>query len=126
MRSTTETAGAKSPEELDSLFEDAFALRDGEAVGALFDPDGLVAPDAKAEVRGREQIRELVAGIWADDPAYTSEKARTLVAGDIALVIHDWKLATADGAEGARSADVLRRDANGDWRYVIALFDISG
>src|SRR3712207_1851118 len=39
-------SGAQSPEELETLLEDAFVVRDRAAVVDLFEPDGLVAARA--------------------------------------------------------------------------------
>ena len=48
---------------------------------------------------------------------------RVLEAGDLALVVGVWSFTgTRDGAPvelSARNADVLRRQADGTWRFVI-------
>lgn len=120
---------AGSPEELESLFEDAFMVRDAEAVVELFDEQAVVTPDVGEEqATGREEIAALVSATWEQDRAYLSEIRRIVVAGDIALVVLDWSLSDRDAAgaqdPSARGVDVLRRRDDGTWRYLIALFDV--
>lgn len=47
--------GARTPEELETLFEETFVIRDREALAELFE-DGAVLSDGSREARGREQI----------------------------------------------------------------------
>jgi phage tail tape-measure protein len=52
--------GAFSPEELETLLEDAVVLGDGMAVAQLFERDGVIVPRAgSAEARGRAAITAL-------------------------------------------------------------------
>ncbi len=51
------TQGARTAEELDALLEDAFVLRDPEALASLFEPRALlVAGSGPGQVRGNEEI----------------------------------------------------------------------
>ena len=120
---------ARSPEELESLFEDAFMVRDAEALVELFDEQAVVTPDGEQQqATGREEIAALVSASWEAERAYLSEIKRIVVAGDIALVVLDWSLSSRGSAgahdPSARGVDVLRRRADGTWRYLIALFDV--
>jgi hypothetical protein len=80
-------AGARTPEELETLFEDAFLLRDREALIHLFE-DGavLVACDRVQEARGSEEISRSAAAMWERDCTYLAEPRRILQARDTALV----------------------------------------
>jgi hypothetical protein len=50
-------AGAWTPEELETLLEDAFVLRDHQALAQLFEPGAvLVAGGGLPEARGRQDI----------------------------------------------------------------------
>lgn len=59
---------ARTPEELEALLEDAALLGDDEAIGALFEPDGVVAG---------------AAGLTG----YTADPRTVVQAGDVALVL---------------------------------------
>jgi hypothetical protein len=102
--------GARTPEELETLFEDAFVVRDRSGLAELFD-DGaiLVSPDDALEARGADQIRRLAGAMWARNQLYVAAPRRVLQAREITLIV-------ADGA-----INVARQGRDGTWRYAIAL-----
>jgi len=105
------TAGARTPEELDTLLEDAFVLRDRAAFDALFD-DGAVLMKDGLEARGGEAIGRALAGLWAGDWTYVAHPRRVLQARDTALVVAN------------PGIHVLRRGSDGAWRAAISLLDL--
>lgn len=102
--------GARTPEELETLLEDAFVIRDGEALAELFE-DGavLVADHGEWEARGRDEIARLAREMWAHDRTYLADPRRVLQARTTGLVL------TRHGI------NVVRRGTDGAWRYAIAL-----
>ena len=105
--------GAQTPEELETLFEDAFVVRDREALAQLFTDGAVLGTGPAAPVaRGGEQIARLAAAIWDRDYAYLAEPRRVLQARDTALVVGD------------RGIHVVRRGGDGRWLYVISLLDL--
>jgi hypothetical protein len=102
--------GASTPEELETMFEDAFVIRDREALRLLFE-DGavLAAGDRPHEARGADQIARLAAAIWKRERTYLANPRRVLQARDTALVV------------GKPGINVARRGADGAWRYAISL-----
>jgi hypothetical protein len=105
--------GAHTPEELGTLLEDAFVIHDREALSGLFE-DGavLVTGDGLPEARGAQQIAAHVAALWALGRTHLAEPARVLQARDTALVVAD------------RGISVVRRGADGAWRYAIAVLSL--
>jgi len=79
-------SGARTPEELETLLEDAFVVRDRGAVVDLFEPDGLLADRAMHTARGAA-IGPFVAQLWAQDLTYLSRPDRVLQACDTALIV---------------------------------------
>ena len=58
--------GARTPEELESLLEDAFLTRDAEALREMFDEGAvLIAGARRQEARGRGAIGRLASSLWA-------------------------------------------------------------
>jgi hypothetical protein len=105
-------AGARSPEELETLLEDALVLHDTSAIEALFDPGAvLVAPDSSREARGGADIARAVTDIWAGEHTYLADGRRVVQSRDTALVI------------GAGAIHVVRRGHDRSWRYAISLLD---
>jgi hypothetical protein len=102
--------GARTPEELETLLEDAFVMRNGEALAELFE-DGavLVADDGKWQARGGHEIARLARQLWEHDRTYLADPHRVLQARTTGLVL------TSHGI------NVVRRGTDGAWRYAIAL-----
>lgn len=73
---------------------------------------------------GLPGVREALAGFIAMKGTLDLKVTRVLEASDLALVITAWSFA-GTGPDGkpvklaAKSADVLRRQADGSWRFVI-------
>lgn len=115
-----------TPEQTDQLVGEALARGDVDAAVALFEPDAiLVHPDDGTLLRGHEQIRTALQAMLATDVSLEDAGPPTvLVAGDLALVLSRWTMETT-GADGeaqrstATATDVMRRQADGTWRYVI-------
>jgi len=107
------TEGARTPEELEALFEDAFVLRDPAALAPLFEARALLAAGgATGEVRGSQEIARSASALWAHDYTYLADPRRVVQAHDVALVL------------AARGTNVARRAADGAWRYAISLLSI--
>jgi hypothetical protein len=104
--------GARTPEELETLFEDAFVIRDREALAQLFE-DGavLVAGGGLQEARG-EEIARFATAMWERDRTYLAGPLRVLQARDTALVLAE------------QGINVVRRGSDGAWRYAIALLSL--
>ena len=104
------TAGALSPEELDTLFEDAFVAFDVAAVPELFELHALLAASGAMCARGAG-IAGFVASLWAHDATYIPGRRRIYQANDTALIVTE------------RAISVAHRAADARWRYTIALLD---
>jgi ketosteroid isomerase-like protein len=102
--------GAHTPEELETLFEDAFVTRDREALVQLFEDEAvLVAADAPRAARGPHEIARFATGMWERDRTYIADPRRVVQARDTALVV------------AAGGIHVVHRDGAGAWRYAITL-----
>lgn len=106
------TAGARTPEELDALLEDAILLHDRRALGALFDDGAVLAPGRGTEARGADAIVHAVAALWAGGGTCVARPRRVLQARDTALVVSD------------SGIHVLRRGSDRAWRAAISLLHL--
>src|SRR5215218_1287552 len=102
--------GARTPEELEPLFEDAFVIRDREALAELFE-DGalLVAGGGSREARGGDEIARLASEIWGRNGTYLADPRQILQARNTAVIVTK------------RCINVVRRGSDGAWRYAVAL-----
>ena len=109
------STGARTPEELETLFEDAFVTRDARALVAMFAEGAVLAPGPPTELgaaRGRAEIGRLAVELLADHRTYVAAPRRVVQARDIALVLAD------------RAISVARRGSDGAWVYAIALLSL--
>jgi ketosteroid isomerase-like protein len=105
--------GARTPEELETLLEDAFVLHDLQALVQLFQPGAmLVVSGGLPEARGRQQIARLAAQLWDSERLYLADPRQVLQVRDTALVL------------AGRAINVVRRTDNGSWRYAISLVEL--
>jgi Domain of unknown function (DUF4440) len=104
--------GARTPEELERLFEDAFVVRDRGALRALFEARALlVAEGGAGRVRGSEEIANSASALWERDYTYLADPRQVLQAHDVALVLAE------------RCINVVRRGPGGRWRYAISVLE---
>jgi hypothetical protein len=100
-------SGGRTPEELETLLEDAVLMDDADAAARLFEPYGLLFAEGTAcELVSREGIRRAAAG-WLFRDGYLGTARHVLQAGDTALLL------------GADVVSVVRRREDGSWKYVI-------
>jgi hypothetical protein len=105
--------GAGTPEELETLFEDAFVTRDAHALSAMFADGAVLALSVEAEAaRGAAEIGRLAVTLWEADRTYVAAPRRVVQARDIALVLGD------------SAINVVRRGSDGAWAYAIALLSL--
>ncbi len=108
-------AGARTPEELEALFEDAYLLRDDRALVELFEARATLAVDGGVRVaRGGAEISRLARELWQHNVVYVSDPERVLQAHDTALVL----------APGG--INVAHRGRDGTWRYAISVRGLDG
>jgi hypothetical protein len=105
--------GARTPEELETLLEDAFVLRDRLALVRLFEPAAvLAAGGGLGDARGHREIARLAAELWDSKRTYLADPRRVLQVRDTALVL------------GGRAINVVHRGGDGSWRYAISFLQL--
>ena len=107
-------AGARTPEELETLFEDALLTRDRATLAALFEEAAVLIPGDARPVRGTEEIARLALAGWNGDRAYVADPQRVIQTRDLALIL------------AGQGVNVARRDLSGAWRYAIVLTFVDG
>jgi uncharacterized protein (TIGR02246 family) len=115
---------ARTPEDLDRLFADAFNAGDLDALASLYEPNATLIPEPGKSAAGVTAIRQALAA-FSPGKATIAMNSRLLAqAGDLALVTSKWSLATSD-ADGQRvelkgdSIEVCRRQADDTWLFVM-------
>ena len=95
-----------------------------DALLPLYEPEAGFAAQPGTLAHGRSGIRQGLAGFIAMKGTLDLKVTRVLEASNLALVATTWSFAgtAPDGTPvkiAAKSADVLRRQADGSWRFVI-------
>src|SRR5215218_5822564 len=103
------TSGARTPEELETLFEDALLVRDHKVLTALFESGATLVMSSDEPVRGGEAIARAALATRDGIGAYVANPRRVLLARNSALVV------TGQGV------NVMQRGNDGAWRYAIVL-----
>jgi hypothetical protein len=98
---------ARTPEELESLLEDAFITRDLELLTGLFEDGALLAANGSIEVRGSSDI---AAALTSWGLTFVAGARRVLQVGDVALTL-------------GNGVQVLRRGPDRSWRLAISLIE---
>jgi uncharacterized protein (TIGR02246 family) len=112
------------PQDMNAAFAAAVRSGDVEQVVALYEPDALLAPQPGARARGIQQIRSALADLIALGGTIESRNNYCMQVGELALLQGEWRLATT-GPDGspteltARTAEIVRRQPDGSWLYVV-------
>ncbi len=115
---------ARRPEEVDQLFVQAFSAGDLEALVALYEPEATLVPQSGQSATGREAIRGALQGLLNLCGEFRVEVKSVVETADLALVRSDWSLiGTAPGGclvnLTGRASEVVRRQPDGTWLYII-------
>ncbi len=109
------------PQAMNETFAQAFNNRNIEDLLALYEPDAVhVDPDGHG-VAGTAAIATALRGLLQVPGRMTSVNNFCILRDDIALLRADWRITGADGAVIAQNstAEIVRRQPDGSWRYVI-------
>jgi ketosteroid isomerase-like protein len=120
----------RSPEDMHRTFAERFNAGDIDGLMALYEPDAVLEPAPGTLVTGAS-IRQALEGFLALKGTIDVVSRRTIKTADLAITHGTWSLAgtAPDGAPvtlGGNTTEVLRRQPDGSWLYVIDLPDDAG
>ena len=113
--------GVTSPELMARTFMERFNARDQSGLADLYTDDAVFTYDGIEKAVGRQQIEGAIAGFMAAGLTFKGEFVSVYLAGDTAMTRMKWELIEASGSRMSAgiSAEVLRRGADGKWRFLI-------
>jgi uncharacterized protein (TIGR02246 family) len=115
---------AGTPEQALKSIVDGINAGNLDALMPLYEADAAFAAQPGNLNHGLPGVRESLAGFIAMKGTLDLKVTRVLQASDLALVVGVWSF-TGTGPDGGavkltgHNADVLRRQADGSWRFVI-------
>ena len=115
---------AMQPAQVDELFAEAFNDADVDALVALYEPTAPLVAHTGDIVADPVARRAYVEGFFAMNPKIDLHTDRIIENGDLALVYSPWTVTgtAPDGSPVEMAGDsvvVLRRQADGSWRFAI-------
>lgn len=115
---------ARKPEELADAFAEAFNSGNIESVLEFYETNAVMAPEEGKLAQGTAALRDALNRFLAMGAKMTMKSRYCIQTGDLALTSVDWTLSapTPDGKkEDTRgfSIEVIRRQPDGRWLYVI-------
>ena len=110
---------ASNPEDVGRLIVEAINNGDVETAIAMYEPEAA-APDSQGEVSSgtTDAFRQNTASFIASKPNLKVEVDKVIRAGDIALLYSHWSMTNPEPMSG-RTVAVARRQADGNWLFII-------
>lgn len=111
---------ARSPADVDRLFGEYANAGDLDALVGLYEPTAVLAmvPGGPPLV-GTAAIRDGLAGFLATKPRLEMNVVKVIRAGDdLAILYNDFRQTAPEPLAG-KAIEVVRRQADGTWRFVI-------
>lgn len=114
----------RRPEEMNGAFAEAVSSGDLERVLALYEPEALLAPRPGERARGLVEIRSALGELLSLGGVMESRNVWCMQVDELALLQGEWRLSgtAPDGSPvelSSRTAEVVRRQPDGSWLYVI-------
>jgi ketosteroid isomerase-like protein len=113
-----------NPDEMNAAFAAAVTAGDLDRLLSLYEPNALLAPQPGARARGSREIRAALQELLALGGRMESLNVYCMQVEELALLQGEWRF-TATAPDGSpleltsRTAEVVRRQPNGSWLYVI-------
>ena len=116
---------ARTPKQCDDLFARYLNAGDVDGVTSLYEPKGCLVMESGAVARGPRAIRKAIATFASLQPKLVMNVTRIIKAGDdVAVLYNDWTLSgfQPDGTpftDQGKATEIVRRQRNGTWKYVV-------
>ena len=109
---------ASTPQEIHFLFERAFNAGDVEGILALYEPGAVLVTGGKP-VTGHDALRDAYSAFLSGGARMKLETKAVIESGQGLAVLHGrWSLGPPGASEGL-STEVVRRQPDGSWMFVI-------
>jgi len=110
---------AQTPSEVHALFLDAFNRGDIEGLVALYEPGAVLVISGQSAV-GHEAIRDAYQRLLQDRGQMELETRSVVESSEGLAVLHaSWTLHTSGSTASGISTEVVRRQPEGTWLFVI-------
>lgn len=124
LRKVGTTLFVKQPEDFHPYWMEVFNSGNFDAALELFEPEATFIAQPGQVIRGKEAIGQALMGFFEMKARIDLQKKVLVKSENLALLISDWTL-VSPGANGSlfnlngQTADVLRRQPDGNWLLAI-------
>ena len=121
---SSKQSAPSTPEDLMARFREHVHGRNLDGLLSLYDEQAIFVPQPGVVHADAAAIRNALGQLLSLSPEMETRVTEVHIAGDIALVIVEWSLRGTGPdqrvvTQAGKSADVLRRQADGTWRVLI-------
>lgn len=115
---------AKTPEEVDALFEKYVNAGDLDSLVDLYEPGAALSVAPGEVATGHNEIRAALKGFIDAKAQVKLNVTQTILSGDVAATYNDWS-GVMTGPDGkpiemaGKAIEVCRRQPDGTWRFAI-------
>jgi uncharacterized protein (TIGR02246 family) len=111
---------ARSPEEVDALFEKAMNAGDLDGLVALYEPNATLVTAPGQVATGTEAIRMGLKGFLDQKPQIDLKVEQTVGGSDgLAACYGVWTMTVGGQEMTGKSIEIVRRQADGTWLFAI-------
>jgi uncharacterized protein (TIGR02246 family) len=115
---------AMKPEDCDYLIAQYINAGDVEGAVSLYEPTAVFVAEPGKPITGHDAIRALMTNMMAGKPKLTMNVPIIVQNDEVALIVSDYSV-TMTGPDGAtttssgRGTEVVRRQPDGSWLFII-------
>jgi len=110
---------ARTPEEIDVLFQKFLNSGDVDGLVGLYEPNATLIGGPDQPANGTAAIREAIKAFVDMKPQIDLRVEQTVLAGgDLATLYSTWTMIAGSEKMTGKSVEVVRRQADGTWLFV--------
>jgi uncharacterized protein (TIGR02246 family) len=111
---------AQFPEQCDELFGRYLNEGDLDRLAALYAPEASLVGQDGSPASGTKSIREALQGFIAQKPKITMKVTKVVRAGDnLAVLYNDWSAHVAGTEMKGKAIEVVQRQRDGTWLFLM-------
>ena len=111
---------AQSPEQCDELFGRYLNEGDLDRLAALYAPEASLIGQDGSPASGTKAIREVLQSFVAQKPKIKMKVTKVVRAGDnLAVLYNDWTAVAAGTEMKGKAIEVVQRQPDGTWSFVV-------
>jgi uncharacterized protein (TIGR02246 family) len=114
----------REPHDWPTMFEKSLNAGDLEQIVSLYEPGAVFVSPSGETLVGRDQIRQVLAGLMEKKARFESHIVRAVTVADIAVLYTNFQGTVMEAPDKlaevrAHAIEVLRRQSDGTWKLIV-------